>query len=190
MGRITEVIMPKEKKPIEYYQDRPEEYSITKTGNVKDRTTGRIVTTFPELNPHAITTSERGRELANMRRALGTRSKMLGLIDAYNEKTEGEKIDPDTLTDEELILAAGDALRLMHKHMGIKFLDSANLRGMGETYTKLVEPFAEDPNARGPIPQPGQITAGVDTLLRLVDVLERERAAAVDRGRAIEGKTI
>jgi hypothetical protein len=180
-----------DKKPIEYYQDRPEEYSITKTGNVKDKTTGRIVTTFSELNPHAITTSERGRELANMRRANGLRSKMLGMIDGYNKKqtTEEAKIDPDSLTDEELIIAAGNAIRLLHSHLYNKFMDSANLRGMGETYTKLVEPFAEDPNARGPVAQPGQISGSPQALMQLVDLLERERAAAVDRGRAIEGQT-
>src|SRR5687767_12697215 len=116
--------MTEEKKTLEYYQAHPERYAISAAGSVQDRQEGnRFITSFPELNPHAISTPERGRELARMRRAAGLRSKMLGLIDAYNQKQENEqdKINPDDLTDEELILAAGDAIRLLTKHMTLKF---------------------------------------------------------------------
>jgi hypothetical protein len=178
-----------DKKPIEVYRADPENYSET-NGVIRDNKTGQIVATDPEKNPNAITTSERGRELANRRKAIGLRSKVLGLIDAYNEKAEpADRLDPDILTDEELILAAGDAIRLLHKHMTLKFLESGNLRGMGETYTKLVEPFAEDPRATQVDPPRGTITADPDALHRLLELIEEDRILRREKARAIEAET-
>ena len=177
-----------EKKELAYYQARPDEYSVESNGAIRRRADGQIVTIFPELNPYAITTPERGRELARMRRAYGLRSKLLGMIDAYNEKQENpaDRIDPDALTDEEVIAAGGDALRLLTKHMTLKFVESGNLRGMGEVFTKLAEPFAEDPHARETPPPAGTINATPAALVELLHALESEKAAALDRARAID----
>lgn len=174
-----------DKKDIEYYKARPEEYEVHENGMVRRQDNKQIV-----LPPSSgtIRTQERGRELANLRRAHGLRSKMLGLIDAYNDKQENaaDKIDPDTLTDEELILAAGDAIRLLTKHMTLKFVASGNLRGMGEVFSKLTEPFAEDPRQTAPPPPPGQINATPEALMQLVQMLEAEKRHAADRARAID----
>ena len=45
----------KERKPIEYYQARPERYKINDTGLVYDLEKKQIAAQFTALNPNAIT---------------------------------------------------------------------------------------------------------------------------------------
>jgi len=175
------------KQPLEYYQAHPDEYTIESNGAVRRKSDGQIVTIFQELNPHAITPAN-SRALHALRKAQGTRSKLLGLIDAARQHDPQLQLpDPDTLTDEELISAGGDAVRLLTKHTTLTYLKSGNLRGMGETFTKLLEPFAEDP--RGPGPEaatlPG-ITATPAQLMELIQALEAETQSRVDKARAID----
>ena len=59
----------------------------------------------------------------------------------------GLEIDPDA-ADEELVAKAADALELYVAHLGATFLKSSNLRGMGESMTKLIEPFATQEEER------------------------------------------
>jgi hypothetical protein len=175
------------KQPLEYYQARPDEYTVESNGAVRSKANGQIVTIFQELNPHAITAAN-SRQLHALRKAQGTRSKLLGLIDAARQHDPKLELpDPDTLTDEEIIKAGGDAVRLLTKHTAITYLGSGNLRGMGETFTKLLEPFAEDPRSPDIQSPAGGINATPGQIMELIRVIEAEAQSRVEKARAIEG---
>jgi hypothetical protein len=110
------------------------------------------------------------------------------LIDAARQHDNSLDIpDPDSLSDDEIIAAGGDAVRLLTKHTALTYLKSGNLRGMGEVFSKLLEPFAEDPRAREPMPSlPGVVSLAPATLLELARQLEEEIAARTERAQAID----
>ena len=177
------------KQTREFYESHPERYRIERGGAVKDLTTNLWVDALEKENPHAITAAN-SQAMHQQRRVIGARSKLKGLIDAAREHDKGIELpDPDTLSDEEIISAGGDAVRLLTKHTALTYLKSGNLRGMGEVFSKLIEPFGEDPRAREAVPPtPGVVTANVSTLLLLARELEDEIAARVERAQAIDAE--
>ena len=173
-----------QKQPIEYYKASPEKYRVTDAGLVYDLEEKKIVTQYPELNPNAITPST-SQHLHTLRKAQGARSRLMGLIDAG--KVKGLDFpDPESMTDEEVIKAAGDVVRLITKHTALTYLESKNLRGMGEIFGKLLEPFAEDPRARDLLPLERGVIAAPEILLELLNAIETRQQGAIDRARAID----
>jgi hypothetical protein len=118
----------------------PEHYKLLKGGAVYGLQEGRIVAHLaPSNGPFQITRAN-ARQMQRRGRLVGLRSVLKGLVDAAREK--GVQLpDPDTLTDEELEAAGGDAIRLITKHTALTYLDSKNLRGMGEVYNRLTFPL-------------------------------------------------
>lgn len=111
----------------------PERYRIIPGGAVRDTETGRIVTYVGGKN---LITKETSQLMHARRRELGLRSHLRGMI-----LGAGLDLDPDDV-DDDLVRKAGDALELYVAHMGKTFLKSQNIRGMGEIFPKLVEPFS------------------------------------------------
>lgn len=111
----------------------PERYTIIPGGAVRDTETGRIVTHVGGKN---LITKETSQLMHARRRELGLRSHLRGMI-----LGAGLDLDPDDVEDD-LVRKASDALELYVAHMGKTFLKSQNIRGMGEIFPKLVEPFS------------------------------------------------
>lgn len=130
--------------------DDPERYRKLASGAILEKSTSRIVAN-PGGGKFAIT-RERSQLFHSLRKAQGVKSALMGLVDAAREKGI-ELPDPESMSDQELIAAGGDAVRLFSKHMALQFLKSANLRGMGEVYSKLTLPLlgsmAEDEDEKG-----------------------------------------
>jgi hypothetical protein len=178
-------------------RDHPERYSMT-NGTLVDRQLAKekkgsgIVTSFPALNPHAIT-PERSQELHRKRKAQSLISRIKGRIDAVREEAAKDGIeipDPDTLTEEELITANGDAERLIYRLYMQAFIkaakDGKNFRGLAEGAKFALDPF-DGPTDKTP-ETAGKISGSPDTLMQLVSLIESERGAAVDKARAIEAE--
>lgn len=111
----------------------PERYHIVPGGVVEDRETGRVV---GRVGGKHLITKETSQLMHARRRELGLRSHLRGMI-----LGAGLDIDPDDV-DDDMVRKAGDALELYVAHMGRTFLKSQNIRGMGEIFPKLVEPFS------------------------------------------------
>ena len=130
-------------------------------------------------NGGSITTSERARELQakgqQMRRAQGIRSKLLGMV-----KGAGLDIDQNA-PDEELIETAGSALEVFTAHMGKTFLKSNNIRGMGEVFPKLTDPFNPPETTQEENKRVNDIEALTELVKLLKEAIQPE---------SIEGKVI
>lgn len=143
---------------------------------------------FEPGNDYRIVTTERAKELVAMRRAHKARSRLRGLADAA--KDHGADLpDVDSMTDEEAIAAASDAVRMITRHMANTFLDSKNVRGQSDSYNKLIESLAEDPRDRMPDPlPPGEISMNVSTLVELASQLEAELKRRQEAAHALDGE--
>jgi hypothetical protein len=161
-------MMIDQKKDIAFYEAQPELFTVT-NGAVRSKANGQIVAMYPERNPYAIT-KENSHHLHMLRKTQGVKSALMGLIDAARE----DGIDlpaPGEMSDEELITAGGDALRLFSKHMAKTFLKSGNLRGMGEVYSKLTAPYILDPREREAEREPFRRPADVSIAQMVVNIL-------------------
>jgi hypothetical protein len=178
-------------------KDHPERYSMT-NGTLVDRELAKekkgsgIVTSYPALNPYAIT-PERSQELHRKRKAQSLIARIKGRIDAVRAEAAEQGIDipdPDTLTEEELITANGNAERLIYRLYMMAFINAAkdgkNFRGLAEGAKFALDPF-ESQTDNTP-PDSGKISGSPDTLMQLVGMIERERGAAIDKARAIEAE--
>jgi len=105
-------------------------------GSIRDAN-GRAMTRPPQLVEHAIT-YDNAKEFLARRRLVGLEAQLRGLAKA---KLKG--VDPSAIPDE-LLGQAGSALEAVTQHMAETFLDSKNLRGMGEVYDKLAAPLVGD----------------------------------------------
>lgn len=168
-------------RDIEYYKARPDLYRVLNNGTVLDlakaaKGKGGIIAAFPEHNPHAIT-KENSRHLHALRKAQGLRSRLLGMVDAARE--HGLSIpDPDSLSDEELIQAGGDAVRLMVQHTLNTYLKSGNLRGMAEVFSKILEPFNADESEKARPVHIENLNVGMASLI--ADILKQRQQEATD----------
>jgi len=175
-----------EKKPIEYYRADPERYTELKSGSFQDNVTHRIVAMFSELNPYSITPAN-ARQMQSLARLKKARSKLQGLADLTHSP-----VDVDAMTDEELISAAGDGVRTLTKHMAEQFIASKNVRGLAESYSKLVDALGEEPN-RQALPEqlpPGTVSATVETLMQLAHEIEQHVASERDKARSLDAEVI
>jgi hypothetical protein len=194
-----------DKKPIEEYQADPERYKITAIGTVIDKQQGgQIITAFPELNPHAITPATsrefRNKQLARRRKAIARGNiKATAKFLAANQDLQIEMPDPDNLTDDELVIASSSADELAAYLFRLAWLQNAqkvaggeggNPRAVTEGYSKVFEAFDEDPRSLELPPGKNQVSMPVEALQRLMEMMEKDKAAAVDRARAVEAETI
>ena len=88
----------------------------------------------------------------------------------------GEPIDVSDI-DDELIMQANSAAEALTAHMVRTFLASNNLRGMGETYTKLME---LDENAQDSGPAQAAASAVADLAAAIRAIAERQDRQAID----------
>jgi hypothetical protein len=176
--------------------DHPERYHFTKNGTLFDKEVhlakrgSGFIAAFASENPHAIT-PELSRTMHQKRKAQSLVSRIKGRIDAVREEAAKEGIeipDPDTLTDDELILANGNAERLIYRLYMRAFINAAkdgkNFRGLSEGARFALDPF-DEPTQAAPA-EAGKISMPPDTLMDLVKMMEAERSAIVDKARAIE----
>jgi hypothetical protein len=159
-------------------QDR---YIHLKSGALYDRQAGRIVAHSGE-GEYQITKAN-AHAMLERKRAKGRRSKLRGMA-----RGAGFDIDPNA-TDEDLEIKAADALELYVAHLGKTFLKSENLRGMGETFSRLTEPFAmrEDTGELTPGELHVSIRGMVETFERLIHGGQIENT---DNGDVIDAEQI
>jgi len=183
---MTDTTAIQAKQPVEFYQSRPEEYRLLSNGAVLLIETGKIIASFPELNPFAIT-PERSRELNRLARLKKARSKLQGIADLSHSR-----VDVDAMSDEELISAAGDGVRTITKHRAEQFVASKNVRGLAESYSKLVDALAEEPNRQAlpELPPGNVISMNSSTLLQLAHEIEQHIASERDRARLLDAEVI
>jgi len=105
-------------------------------GAIRD-TNGRAMTRPPNLVEHAIT-RDNAKDFLARRRLVGLEAQLRGLA-----KAKLGDINPSEVP-EELLAQAGSALEAVTQHMAETFMDSKNLRGMGEVYDKLAAPLVGD----------------------------------------------
>jgi hypothetical protein len=195
--------MTEEKKDLAYYQAHPERYNITAAGSVQDRQEGnRFITSFPELNPNAITPAT-AREFIQKQKARRGQAVAIGRIRAARQFLIDEKLpldglslaDPADATEEEMLAAGAGVDALNSYYYELAYLKSAkkaasgdggNFRALVEGYGKTFETFAEDPHTRAPETPPGQISGPPDAILKLLNGIERQQQTAIDRARAID----
>lgn len=103
-------------------------YRINAAGSIVSIETGRIVAN-PGGGKNAITPA-RSRELYTLRRARQERDRLVGLARSMG-------VNPSDV-DDELLEQAGSAIAALTEHMARTFMQSSNLRGMGETYSRLL----------------------------------------------------
>lgn len=101
-------------------------------GAKKDAKTGYWISPPPSVR----ITGDNARAMLARRRAIGLRSQLEGLAESIG-------VDPSEI-DDDLLLQSGTALRALTRHMAETFRKSNNLRGMAETYDKLVAPLVGD----------------------------------------------
>jgi hypothetical protein len=119
---------------------QPERYRVLNGGAVYDYDAGHIVAHLHHGDgPYQITTANA--------RAMVERKKQKRINSHFRGMARGAGIDIDeNAPEEELLDHAANALELYVAHLGRTFLKSENLRGMGESFTKLVLPFGEEPD--------------------------------------------
>ena len=83
----------------------------------------------------------------------------------------GVGVDPDEI---EIVKGATDAVEVLTAHMTKTFLGSKNLRGMGETYTKLLDESNKDNDAPANGNNVALVEAIRDILAFVADKNERE----------------
>jgi len=174
------------KQPIEFYRADPERYTELKSGSFQDNVTHRIVRMFPSENPFAITAAN-ARQMQALARLKKARSKLQGLADLTHTP-----VDVDGMSDEELISAAGDSVRTITKHMAEQFVNSKNVRGLAESYSKLVDALGEEPN-RQALPEPlprGVVSMNASTLLELARQIEAHVASEREKARSLDAEVI
>lgn len=112
-------------------KDSEERYRILESGAVQDLTTGKIVSNSG-VGKYAITRANSAAMLSK-RRQKYLRSHMRGLAMALYSLTGSEP-------DEDIFEKATNTLEVCVAHMARTFVNSDNLRGMGEVFSKLVVP--------------------------------------------------
>lgn len=113
------------------------------SGAIRDMTAARLVR-GPD---HALITKENAAEMAARKKQIALVSQLRGLA-----KSQGWDV-PDDTDFERLAQLAGNAVEALTMHMAKTFRESSNLRGMGETYTKLVSPLAGEKSDEGDKPK-------------------------------------
>ena len=154
------------------YSD-PERYRVLSNGAIFDNEIKRIVA-MPGGGKTAITKATSG-ELRSLWKAQKARAKLRGMVRGVKD-ANGEPIDVSDI-DDELILQANSAAEALTAHMVRTFLASNNLRGMGETYTKLME---LDENAQDSGPAQAAASAVADLAAAIRAIAERQDRQAID----------
>lgn len=115
------------------YSADPQRYRELKNGSIYDMERGRIVS-------GAITTritSDNARAMVERRKQRFVISKLRGLAGAIKELPPDA--DLETITE-----GAADVVEALSRHFARTFLKSSNLRGMAESYAKLIAPLVGD----------------------------------------------
>ena len=154
------------------YSD-PTRYTVASNGAIRDIKTGRIVTT-PGGGKYAIAPTNSS-ELRSLWKAQKARAKLRGMVRGMLD-ADGKQIDVSDI-DDELIMQANSAAEALTAHMVRTFLTSNNLRGMGETYTKLME---LDENAQDSGPAQAAASAVADLAAAIRAIAERQERQAVE----------
>ena len=157
--------------PPEY--DDPTKYRLNAAGSVVSVETGRIVAN-PGGGKYAIAPAS-SRELRSLWKAQKARAKLRGMVRGVKD-ANGEPIDVSDI-DDELIMQANSAAEALTAHMVRTFMQSKNLRGMGETYTKLLD---LDDNAQDSGPAQAAASAVADLAAAIRAIGERQDRQAID----------
>ena len=154
------------------YSDK-ERYRVLSNGAIYDMQIKRIVST-PGGGKYAITQANAG-ALRSLWKAQKARAKLRGMVRGVKD-ANGEPIDVSDI-DDELIMQANSAAEALTAHMVRTFMQSKNLRGMGETYTKLLD---LDDNAQDSGPAQAAASAVADLAAAIRAIAERQDRQAID----------
>src|SRR6266498_2051110 len=124
---MTEQTLP------EKYSD-PERYKLLDSGAIYDLQAGRIVA---NIGGKYTITPEMAKSIAQRKKEIGIIAQMRGLALANGNEL------PEDADIETIVRAAGSAIEALTAHMGKTFLQSKNVRGLGEAYKPLVAGFIE-----------------------------------------------
>ncbi len=144
------------------------------SGVQRDETTGRII----QGPTDAKITPETSQYMHQARRNKALEGHILGTIDG-----SGIELPPNP-SHEEITIAYGNSIRAIVGHHVETFMKSGNLRGMGESLTKILAPVMVEPDVEAWQRRANeQQTTFVQSLTELVRLLKEPPTA-------IEGKII
>ena len=154
----------KKKITHEMAKKYPERYKILDSGAIYGLKEGHIVAN-PGGGKTAITHATSG-ELRTLWTEKKTLAKLRGI--ARGARVKVSDIDAD------LLGSATSAVEILTAHMARTFLQSSNLRGMGETYTKLLDESNKDSDVPGTGNNVALVEAIRDILAFVAEKNERE----------------
>lgn len=160
--------------------DLPERYKVLKSGAVYDREVGRIVSHSGE-GEYQIT-SATARAMLAKKREKAIAAQMRGLA-AKN----GIALPPDA-TDEEVLNGALDGMEALTAHMKKVFLESNNIRGLAEAYTKLTAPLVGSQSDEREIPDHLVEAKAKELLHGLSAMAKRIREEQIANGGVIDAE--
>ena len=153
----------------------PAEYRVNANGAIVSRATGRIVKGPPGGGKYGISPA-RSSELRSLWRSQKIRDQLRGIV-------LGAGMEPSDI-DDDLIRQAGTAAEAYYAHLGQTFLGSKNLRGMGETVTRLLGLDDKDTEAGN---NAGETVRALTELLHAVqDVVAQQAQPDIIDGVAID----
>lgn len=146
-------------------------------GMEKDAATGQMV----KPPPHALITPETSQAMLKRRREIGILAQLKALA-----KSNGETIDDDDSL-EEIARKAASAAEAVTLHMIKTFKESENLRGMGETYTKIMAPLLGEPGSQR---TPDEMLEGAAAIGAMLLEYARRAGLLEGRGEVVEGQEV
>lgn len=146
---------------IEEARADPERYTVGVNNSIYDKQAGRIVAKYPSP-AHDIT--------AENAHAMRQRSKDIAMLSHLRGLAAARMVElPDDATLEDIVHNAGSAVEALVTHMAKTFMESKNLRGMGETFGRLVSPMT------------GEAERGAPGVVIINNSMSPEQATALER---------
>jgi hypothetical protein len=155
----------------------PNRYREIDGGAILDKKFGRLV---GHLGGKYQISKETARQMVAMKKAKAVKSQMLGIAAAA-----GIELAQDA-TDDEILAGALDGIQALTAHMAKTFMQSNNIRGLGESYARLVAPFVGSQNEvddtlsaeeRKELEKYRAVDATLREISSLAERIEKERAA-------------
>ena len=168
------------KLPEKFAHD-PARFRLLKSGAVRDEQLGQIVYMPPGGGKNGYT-SETAKAAAQRRKEIGFIAQMRGLA-------LGNGVElPEDAELEELLQKSGDAIVAIYAHTVKTYLQSKNIRGMGEIIPKLVAGFIEtDSRAREMDAPPSEMPAIFILFNQYIHQLQEVKN---DNSKAVNGEII
>jgi hypothetical protein len=154
-------------RDLSVYEANPTRYKMLDSGAVYDNEAGRIVDNTG-TGKYAIT-RDTALDMKRKQKEKGLIAQMRGLAQSQGiELAE----DADLTT---IVNGAATAIEALTRHMAETFFKSENLRGMGETYTRLITPLMGEKNSEDEDTTISSYIAVLGELSKLATAIESAR---------------